>query len=228
MRWALLQGVLLAVLALLLLSPLLRVRTVVWTGSIPVEAARYQAVERASLGQPLALLPESELLELLGVDHTSVRVALKRHPPATLEVCLVPRHALARTAAGVAFDAAGRKLAARHTSSGLPLALGFAPSADGRAVGAADAALIARVLSALGTPALAPARIERQGRELLLTLARGVQVRLHAQQLERELRKLVLFEHSLGTAELPPQIDLRYRDQIVIEPRAEEVSHVSG
>jgi hypothetical protein len=200
----------------------------VWTGSIPVEAGRYHAVERASLGRPLALLPERLLLELLGVDPTSVRVALKRHAPATLEVCLLPRHALARTAEGVAFDAAGRKLAARHTSFGLPLALGFAPSEDGRAVRAADAALIARVLSELGTPALAPARIEREGSELLLTLARGVQVRVHAQRLERELRKLVLFEHSLGTAELPPHIDLRYRDQIVIQPLAEEVSRVSG
>jgi hypothetical protein len=227
-RWAAFQSVLLCLVALVLLSPLLRVRTVVWTGSVPVPDGRYRAVEAASLGRPLALLPERFLHQLLGVDPASVRVALKRHPPGTLEVCMLPRHAVARSEDGVPFDARGRRLDSRHATPGLPVVVGFQHSEASACIREEDAALVASVLAALALPGLAPTRIELQGAELLMTLRGTTRVRAHATRLEMELRKLALFEHSLGTAEMPPSIDLRYRDQVVVRPSAEEVPRVPG
>ena len=201
-------------LAAVAVSPLLRVRTVVWTGSLPPPARGLRAFEAASLGRPLLLLPERPLCSTLQLDPAAVRVQLVRHLPRTLEVRLVPRSAAVVTDTGVVLDARGRGLDSAHAVAGLPVLAGFAVRGDrlepeGR-----------RLLRALGrrldAAGLAPARIERRDDTLLLVLRQGTRVRLHVDRVEAELQKLRLYEGSLEAGSMPAEIDLRFQDQVVV------------
>jgi cell division septal protein FtsQ len=213
-RAAALTGLAVWTLAAAAISPLFRVRTVVWTGSLPPPALRHRAFEAASLDRPLLLLPERRLCASLQLDPAAVRIDLVRHLPRTLEVRLVPRSAAVVTDAGVVLDAGGRVLETVPAFPGLPVLAGFEVrgdrlEADGR-----------RLLRALGprldAAGLAPARIEKSGGTLLLVLRIGTRVRLDADRVDACLLKLRLYEGSLAAGPMPAEIDLRFQDQIVV------------
>jgi len=211
---AVLSGLAVCAAVLALVSPPLRVRTVVWTGSLPPPEGRPRAFEAASLGRPLFLLPEKALRTSLQLDPARVRMRLHRHFPGTLEVQLLPHRAAVVTDAGVVLDARGRVLGPDHSLPGLTVLAGFGLEAgrlepSGRRI----LATLGRRLDAAG---LAPARIERRAGDLVLVLRSGTRVRLRADRLESDLLKLRLYEQSLGDGHMPTEIDLRFRDQVVV------------
>ena len=211
---AALTGLAVWILAATAISPLLRVRTVVWTGSLPPPALGHRAFEAASLDRPLLLLPERRLCATLQLDPAAVRVDLVRHLPRTLEVHLVPRSAAVVTDAGVVLDARGRVLDSAPALAGLPILAGYEVRGDRLDP---DGTRLLRALGhRLDAAGLAPARIEKSGGTLLLVLRVGTRVRLDADRVDAELLKLRLYESSLAAGPMPAEIDLRFQDQIVM------------
>ncbi|MFQ5601365.1 MAG: cell division protein FtsQ/DivIB [Candidatus Krumholzibacteriia bacterium] len=217
MRAAALSGAVVLALGVLLVSPWLRVRTVVWTGSLQIPDHSCRDFEAASLGQPLFLLPERTLRTRLDLDPVCVRVALRRHLPQTLEICVEPRHAVARTVQGAVLDERGRVLDQPHASAGLPILHGFALGARGDRLDRDGCRLLSALCGGGGAGGLVPTAVRRTGAEVELTLAAsGTRVRLLAGRLEEQLEKLRVFEKGLGSAALPPYVDLRFRNQVVV------------
>jgi cell division septal protein FtsQ len=205
---------LLAVTALLALSPWLRVRTVTWTGPLHLTAERYLALESAALGRPLLLLSPRGLRQALGLDARTTRISIDRHLPHTLEVRLTPRRAVAKLDAATPVDARGRLLPADHAGDGLPLLVGF--EADGKRLAPEARRLLAVLHEGLESASLRPAEVRWQGDEVDLLLAdSGCRVRLDAMQADVQLAKLRVFAATLGDATLPAVIDLRFAGQVV-------------
>ena len=205
--------------ACVLVSPWFRVSTVVWTGSHLLDPERCKRIEDASLGQSLLLLPEREL-RLHAHDASQLNIRFEKHFPNTLEVSVVSRFAVACTEEGEVLDGRGRWLEGAPAEAGLTRLSGFtlrAGNLDARGL---------RVLEALeelrALPALRTQRVERQGDDVVFTLARtGTQVRLRLAALDAQLHKLRVYEQSLGTGELPAHIDLRFRHQVVVRAQTE-------
>ena len=218
-RAAAVSGLSLAAVAALALSPLLRVRTVVWTGTLRAPEAQCQALEQVALGRPLLLVGERRLARALHLESAPVRLRVRPHPLHTLEVRLEPRRAVARLDAQTALDARGRVLGARHALAGLPQLVGFELEPGGKRVAAPGREILRQVRALLDTPLLVPARVELQDDEMQLVLAdSGTRVRADAAHLEAQLLKLRIFASSLGGEPFPESIDLRFQDQIVVRP----------
>jgi cell division septal protein FtsQ len=201
----------------LILSPLFRVDTVVWTGSVALAPEYCEWVESASLGQSLLMLPERMLRSRVH-DTGHLRIHLKKHLPNTLEVNVVSRLAVA-TADGVAVDGNGGALRALHADAGLPRLSGFALHGGTLGVGGIRALQALEQLRRF--PTLRAAHIERDGDDVVLTLAStGTRVRMRTAALDVQLRKLRLYERSLGVEELPAVVDLRFRHQVVVRTAA--------
>lgn len=200
--------------AALILSPLFRVDTVVWTGSVVLAPEACKQVESASLGRALFMLPEGRLRADVD-DIGRLRIQFKKHLPNTLEVNVMSRFAVACTSEGAAVDGDGKVLGMAHADAGLPRLKGFALE-HGRLDGAG-----VQVVQALARmrrfPSLRAAQIERRGDDALLTLASsGTRVHLRLAALDAQLHKLRLYEQSLGVQELPAVVDLRFRHQVVV------------
>ena len=99
-RASLLTTVLLAIVTLFFFSPLVQVRTVVWTGRVTLDDQRYTDFESRTLGRSLFLLSEKRLSTLLAEDPEVFAFEFRRHPPHTLEICIQPRDSVARLASG--------------------------------------------------------------------------------------------------------------------------------
>jgi cell division protein FtsQ len=214
------SAALLIVLVLLAFSPLLRIRTVSWTGPLRLSEASYRALEEASLGRPLFLVSERALGRTLGLDNRAARLELRRHLPATLEVNLMPRKAIALLDDETPIDAGGRRLAAQHALPGLPHLVGFELDPSGKRLQPHGRELLATLHRLLDVPALCPSEIRLEERELDLVLAdTGTRVRLDPAALEPQILKLRVFEESLGSDPLPGSVDLRFQDQIVVREK---------
>lgn len=215
LRAAILSGCAVVLCGALLLSPYLRVTTVVWTGSVPLTDDLCKNIESKSLGQPLLMLPERLLRSGLEAGER-LRIDFERHLPNTLEISVVSRLAVARTADDLVLDVDGNALGALHAQPGLPILSGFEVR-GGRAEPAARHVLAA-LESLYDDPALRPTRVEREGADDVLfhLAASDSRVRMRITALEVQLHKLRLYEQSLGTAPLPAQLDLRFRHQIVV------------
>lgn len=210
-------GVSLAVVVALVLSPLLRVQNVMWTGSLRPSDADCAALEAAVLGTPLWLASEAALRQQAKLDNKLSKLTLRRHLPATLEVALRARRAVARLESGEAIDAEGRVLDAEHALPGLPRLEGFELEEGGRRLARRD--LLQAILPLFELPTLAPSRIalRDEGEALELQLAdSGSQVRLDTERVNAQLLKLRVFEESLAGEPLPGGIDLRFQDQVVV------------
>jgi cell division septal protein FtsQ len=208
-------GVLLVVLVALALSPLLRVRNVMWTGSLRPSDSDCAAVEQALLGTPLWFASEADLRARAKLDNKLATLTLRRHLPATLEVTMRGRRAVARLESGDAIDARGRVLAPEHALAGLPRLDGFELAEGGKVIERRD--LLAAILPLFELPTLAPSRIALRDEGLELVLAdSGAQVRLDSERVTSQLLKLRVFEESLGGEPLPGGIDLRFQDQVVV------------
>lgn len=214
---ALASAALLALATAVVISPLLRVHTVSWTGPLRLSEDRYLALESACLGQPLFLLSERSLRRSLGLDGRTVHLALHRHLFHTLEVRLESRRAVARIDERTAIDRRGRTLGAEHVLDGLPLLVGFELDAKGDRLVPRGRTVLAVVRQMLEFPSLAPSEVRLDGDDLRLVLAdSGSRVRLDAPRVEAEFLKLRIFEQSLGLEPMPAAIDLRFRDQVVV------------
>ena len=212
---------------LALLSPAFSVRQVVWSGNLRPAAARCQAFEAASRGQPLYLLAEKELRRMLRLDADKARVRFARHWPGTLEVQVTPRRAAMVTESGTVLDAQGRVLAAKHGMPGLLRLRGFALAEDGKSLEPEERRWLRRVQEALGDAGLGLARLERRGDDLILLLAQTeTKVLLSTTHLEAGLAKLSLVRSLLAQA--PPRLDLRFRDQIVVDMPPRGARHGRG
>jgi cell division septal protein FtsQ len=157
------------------------------------------------------------LRERVKIDNRYVHLQLYRHLPATLEVRVEPRSAVARLVRGPAVDARGRVLGPEHQLPGLPELEGFTLDAQGERL--AERELFAHLAPLFELPTLVPARITlgRDGSELELQLAdSGSRVQLDAELVSSQLLKLRVFEQSLGAEPLPARIDLRFQDQVVV------------
>jgi cell division septal protein FtsQ len=211
-----LTNALLLALTAVVFSPLVRVQTVVWTGRVTLPESRYVAFEAATLGQSLWLLPEKTLEGLLAADASVFDFEFRRHPPHTLEVCIQPRDAVARLAAGAVVDPQGRVLNG-HPVEDLPLLVGVALDAEERRVDAAAQELLAALHEHLPTAAVRLREIERRGAEWQLILAdTGTRVRVGPRNLAEQIQKLRVYEQSLAQGEMPQAIDLRWRHQIIL------------
>jgi len=210
-------GAALAVAAAAGLSPLLAVRNVTWTGTLRLPEARCAAIEAAVLGRPLLFLSEAALQPGAGLDNDFSHIRLYRHLPATLEVRVEARRAVAQLHDGAAVDAEGRLLPEGNAVAGLPQLHGFELDAGGRRIAERD--LLAALMPLFELPTLAPARIELRAEEheLELQLAdSGARVRLDPEHVSTQILKLRVFEQSLGGEALPARIDLRFQDQVVV------------
>ncbi len=221
LRAAVLSGCAVFLCGLLLLSPLFRVRTVVWTGSVALDAPSCKRIEDATLGQSLLLLPE-RLLRLATRHRDGLRVSFEKHFPSTLEIHVVSSLAVAITADGQVVDGRGQVVDAALAEPTLPRLHGFALR-SGRLE--TPGVRVLHALEELRTlPALRTERVERDGAEVVFTLARtGTRVRMRIAALDGQLHKLRVYEQSLGTDDLPAHIDLRFRHQVVVRDREEEV-----
>ena len=214
---ALLTSAVTALAAALALSPLLQVRTIVWTGTARIPEARYAALESATLGRPLLLLSERQLRSSLQLDNSTLSLRLRRHLPHTLEARLEPRCAVASLEGRVPLDAEGHVLGAEHAVLGLPKWSGFALDSDGRRLEPTGRALLRAVESLLDSPALVPAEVRRTDDNLEIVLAEsGCRARLQPERLEAQLLKLRILVQGLGHDPLPASVDLRFRDQVVV------------
>ncbi len=218
LRAAVLSACLVFLCGALLLSPLFRVTTVVWTGSVVLDGPRCTGMERASLGHSLLLLPE-RLLRAHVDDSERLTVQFIKHFPNTLEVSVISRLAVAMDDRGVVFDAQGWTVPPRHSDPGLPRLRGFSTH-NGRLEPAG-----VRVLDALEQlrtfPALRVERVERNDEDVAFHLARSrTRVRMRLAALDLQLHKLRLYEESLGAAEMPAVVDLRFRQQVVVRGEA--------
>ena len=212
-----------------LLSPALSVRRVAWTGPIQVPRSHCQAVEEACLGRPLYLLPERQVRAGLGIDPETAVVDWVRHAPGLLEVRVTPRRAVAVTEGGIVVDRHGRALDRKHALPGLLSIRGFALADDRTALDPDAARLLERVLQGLERAGIPSARVDRRGDDLHVTLvASDTRLVLSARALDTSLRKLALLRPLLATATLPPRVDLRFRDQIVIDTRRSEARRGRG
>lgn len=212
-----------------LLSPALSVHRVAWTGHVQVAARHCQAVEKASLGRPLYLLAERRLRALLEIDPEVATVRFARHWPGTLEVRVVPRRAAVVTENGVVLDRQGRVLERQHALPGLTRIRGFALAEDGTHLDPDAARLLRRIQESLGRAGISISRLELRGDDLHLLLSSSdTRLLLSARALDAGLRKLALLRPVLAAATLPPRVDLRFRDQIVIEARRTEARRGRG
>jgi len=209
--------VLLVVLALLVFSPLLRIHTVSWTGPLRLSEASYRTLEAASLGRPLYLVSERVLRRTLAVEPRAVHCSFHRHHPATLEVNLAPRRAVAILDDETPLDGKGRRLASEHALRGLPRLVGFELDPGGKRLQERGRTVLTALRGLLDAPTLAPAEIRLAENEIDLVLAdTGTRVRLDPAAVEPQLLKLRVFEASLGSEPLPASIDLRFEAQIVV------------
>lgn len=212
-------GAFVVLLGLMSLSPWLRVERVVWTGPVRLAEERYLRFEAASLGNPLLLLSEPQLRATLAGETKDLRIRLRRHLPATLEVRLEPRQARVQVADGLALDARGRVVES-PALAGLPRLRGFAIQANGKALEAGAARLYRELRPLLEQPSLVPESIELRDDEVLLVLAEtGSQVRMDAARAAQQIQKLRVFERSLGEDRFPETIDLRFQDQVVVRAK---------
>jgi hypothetical protein len=192
------SGFVTLLIAATLLSPPLRVRTVVWTGgSIPERVCR--RVEARALGKPLFVLPEKQLRRLVETD-----VEVVRRPPSTLELRLQTPAGLAVLPAGHLVRGDGRVTAGDPTTGlvrleGIEVAVGDRVEPRVRA-------FLQALRRELGAGPLSPLRARAQGDEWQLWLAGDV---------EPQLRKLRVFEQGLRHESLPAEIDLRFAGQVV-------------
>jgi len=224
-------GSALAALACLvaLLSPALVVRQVAWTGVVQVAPARCQAVEKASRGRPLFLLPERRLRALLALEPEIAAVRFARHAPGTLEVRVTPRRAAAVTENGTVLDRHGRVLDAKHALPGVTRIRGFALADGGTRLEPESARLLACVQRGLARAGIAVGRVERRGDDLQLQVSGSdSRLLLSARAVDAGLGKLALLRPVLSAPELPSRVDLRFRDQIVIQARQVEVRRGRG
>ena len=218
------MGIATSAILLLVLSPAFTVQDVAWTGNLRPGKSVSAAVEKASLGHALALLPESRLRALLRLSPEEVRVEFVRHWPRSLEVRVWPRRAAFVDAEGTAFDEEGRVLEARHALPGVTRIQGFARAEDGH-LEPADARLLQQLRRGLGKAAFAISRIERRGDDVLLHVEQPkAKILLSVTDLAAGLRKLAMLEATLSSESLPARIDLRFRDQIVTTPRQGEAT----
>jgi len=210
-----------------LLSPAFSVRHVVWSGHLRPAAARCQALEAASHGRPLYLLPERELRGLLRLDADKMRIRFARHAPGTLEVRVTPRRAAMQMENGVVLDGRGRVLAKEHALPGLLRVGGFGLAEDGKCLEPEASRCLERVQEALQETGLALSRLERRNDDLVLLLTQPeTRVLLSVQHLEAGLDKLSLVLPMLAQA--PARLDLRFRDQIVVEQPPRGARHGRG
>ena len=143
-----------------------------------------------------------------------------RRPPATLEVNLAPRRAVALLDAETPLDARGRRLDAEHALEGLPHLVGFELEPGGERLAAPGRSVLASLNRRLSEPALQPSEIRLAEHEVDLVLAdTGTRVRLDPAGLEAQLRKLRVFEATLGEEPLPASVDLRFQDQVVVREK---------
>lgn len=223
---ALASGVLALLLVLAAYSPLLRIRTISWTGPLVLSESAYRQLEQASLGRPLYLFSEKSLRRSLAVNSRAVRVRFVRRLPATLEVNLAPRKAIALFDAETALDAQGRRLGAEHALAGLPLLAGFELEPGGKRLVPRDGAVLGTVhgkLSAQGFQAR-EIRLGKHAVEVALA-GSGARVRLDPVGLDEQLEKLRVYEAALGEEPLPANIDLRFAGRVVVRERG--VAHAS-
>ena len=212
-----------------LLSPGFAVRSVAWTGNVQVAPSRCQALEAASLGRPLFLLPERRLRRLLDIDPETARVDFARRWPGELEVQVAPRRAVAITEKGTVLDRHGRALDPKHALPGLTRIHGFALAEDGARLEPDAARLLADLQRGIAGAGVTVSRVERRGDDLQLQLSSSdTRLLLSARSLDVGLRKLALLRPMLAAAELPPRVDLRFRDQIVIQARRTEARRGRG
>ena len=208
LRLALGSGLVTLLIATTLLSPALRVRTVVWTGGAPIPAGVCRRVEARALGQPLFVLPEKQLRRLIEAD-----VEVVRRPPSTLELRSQTPTALAVLPAGHLVRGDGRVTAGDPTTGlvrleGIEIAVGDRVAPPVRE-------FLQALRRELGAGPLSPRRALAQGDEWELWLAGGNRVRLLATDVEAQLRKLRVFEQGLRHESLPALIDLRFAEQVV-------------
>jgi len=213
-RAAVFSGCAVVLCGILLLSPLFRVTTVVWTGSVALAAQRCESIESSSLGESLLVLPHKRLQ---GATDPAGRLQIqfKKHFPNTLEVSVDSRLAVACSDRGEALDASGHVLGSAHADPSLPKLHGFVVT-DGQ-LGVAGVRVLRALQPLLALPGLRPSDVERDGDDVVLTLARSAtRVRVRLAALDAQLTKLRVYEQSLGTGELPGALDLRFRQQVVI------------
>ena len=211
---------------LLLLSPSLAVRTVLWTGVVGPPEPRCQEFEAASLGKPLMLLSHSYLEELLQVDSQRLRVHFKRHLPGTLEVVVLPRFAVWVTSRGEVLDGQGAQLDSTHAVPGLQELDGFALDATHGGLTVVDVQALSLLREAVLETGLDVTVVARRGDDLVLTLSPSRrQVWLSARHLQSGLHKLRMLYRRLDVESLPSHVDLRFRDQIVLASGSREVRH---
>ncbi len=223
------SGIAASAVLLLSLSPALTVQHVAWTGNVRPGKAGCAAIEKASLGEPLFLLPESRLRALLQFHPDEVRVEFVRHWPGSLEIQVLPRRAAFVNESGTAFDAEGRILEARHALRGLTRIQGFALVEDGSRLESADAKLLRQLRDGLKQSAFAITRIERRGDDVVLhTDPPMTKIVFSGADLAAGLRKLEMLDATLLPAAPPARIDLRFRDQIVVTPRQVEARRGRG
>jgi cell division septal protein FtsQ len=214
------SGGVLLLATLLVFSPWLRIRTVSWTGPLRLGEPNYRTLETASLGRPLFLVSENALGRSLGLDPHTVRFALHRHLPATLEVSLTPRRAIAVLDEGTPVDGGGRRLASEHALPGLPRLIGFELEPNGKRLQSRGRTVLAAFARLLDLPTLTPSEIRLEQAEIDLVLAdTGTRVRLDPAALAPGLTKLRVFEQSLGQDPMPACIDLRFQDQVVVREK---------
>jgi cell division septal protein FtsQ len=215
-RACLLTTVLLALVTLFVFSPLVQVRTVVWTGRVTLADQRYAQFESTVLGRSLWLLSEKRLSWLLAEDPSVFALEFRRHPPHTLEVCIQPRAAVARLSDGAVIDPEGRVIVGVPFED-LPLLSGIAAPREGR-VDDTTRALLRALHDSLPTAAVRLSHIERQAEGWMLTLSDGgTRVRLSQEAVPVQLEKLRVYEQSLAQGDMPATIDLRWRDQIILQ-----------
>jgi len=217
LRAALATTCLFSLLVLFVHSPFVRVRTVVWTGHVTLEENQYKALENSVLGRSIWLLSEKRLSLFLAEDPGVFEVSFRRHVPHTLEICIEPRVAVARLASGEVVDPQGR-IVRGVAIEDLPLLQGIDAVPESHRVDATTATLLAALHAHLPTGAVRLRTIERRGDDWLLTLAEsGTRVRMRTENVAAQIEKLRVYEQSLSQGEMPRAIDLRWRDQIVLE-----------
>jgi hypothetical protein len=195
-------------LATTLLSPPLRVRTVVWTGGSPLPPELCQRAETLVLGKPLFVLPRKQLHDLVEVD-----LEVELRPPSTLELRSEAPGALAVLGAGGLVAADGR-IVAGEPRPGLVRLEGVDAGA-GAHVEPPVQEFLTVLRRELGSGPLAPLRARHEGDEWELWLGSGSRVRLLAADVDAQLRKLRIFEQGLRDESLPARIDLRFEGQVV-------------
>ncbi len=204
--------------ALALFSPALQVREVVWAGSLRPEPAHRLGLEAAAHGKPLLLSRDAALRELLQFTPGQVRIDFARHLPGTLQVTVTPIIAAMVLDDGVLLDRQGQVLDASLAVPGLPCLRGFVLDAKRQRLEPEAARQCAALLAGMTRAGLAIAAAERRGDDLVVTLQQSrVEVRFAADDLDTGLRKLSMLLCRFEPADLPARVDLRFRDQIVLE-----------